>query len=141
MLGFIQSWAPDALSRTIASFSFFTHFNAITRPFFEKTSDLETPEMGRAMKALLKNESDAAAAAIVSKDVRYNSMLRTTCVATMLTGGHATNALPQTAAPLIGATLLGFHSATNQNYDLLLYTAGAAALIGALIVLPIKKVK
>ena len=33
------------------------------------------------------------------------------------------------------------NSATNQNYDLLLYTAGAAALIGALVVLPIKKVK
>lgn len=31
VLGFIQSWAPDALSRTIASFSFFTHFTAITR--------------------------------------------------------------------------------------------------------------
>jgi ABC-2 type transport system permease protein len=31
VLGFIQSWAPDALMRTIASFSFFTHFNAITR--------------------------------------------------------------------------------------------------------------
>jgi MFS family permease len=51
------------------------------------------------------------------------------------------NALPQTVAPLIGAALLGVHSVTNQNYDLLLYTAGAAALLGALIVLPIKKVR
>ncbi|TAK13236.1 MAG: M20/M25/M40 family metallo-hydrolase, partial [Acidobacteria bacterium] len=77
-----------------SKFSFPVHFNAVTRAFFEKTSDIETPEMGRAMKALLKNENDAAAAAIVSKDVRYNSMLRSTCVATMLSGGHATNALP-----------------------------------------------
>src|SRR3954464_5129807 len=51
------------------------------------------------------------------------------------------NALPQTVAPLIGAALLGVHSVTNQNYDLVLYTAGAAALLGALIVLPIKKVR
>jgi MFS family permease len=51
------------------------------------------------------------------------------------------NALPQTVAPLIGAALLGVGSATNQNYSLLLYVAGAAALVGALIVLPIKKVK
>jgi MFS family permease len=51
------------------------------------------------------------------------------------------NALPQTVAPLIGAALLGVGSATNQNYSLLLYVAAAASLVGALIVLPIKKVK
>jgi MFS family permease len=51
------------------------------------------------------------------------------------------NALPQTVAPLIGAALLGIGSATNQNYHLMLYSAGAAALVGALIVLPIKKVR
>lgn len=51
------------------------------------------------------------------------------------------NALPQTVAPVFGAALLGIASATNQNYDLLLYTAGAMALLGALVVLPIKKVK
>jgi MFS family permease len=51
------------------------------------------------------------------------------------------NALPQSAAPGLGAALLAFNSANNQNYDLLLYTAGAAAVIGALVVLPIKKVK
>ena len=51
------------------------------------------------------------------------------------------NALPQTMAPLIGAVLLGVASANNQNYDLLLYAAGVASLLGALVVLPIKKVK
>ncbi len=51
------------------------------------------------------------------------------------------NALPQSAAPGLGAALLAFNSANNQNYDLLLWTAGAAAMIGALVVLPIKKVR
>jgi MFS family permease len=51
------------------------------------------------------------------------------------------NALPQTVAPLIGAALLAVASADNQNYTLLLYTAGVASLLGALIVLPIKKVR
>jgi MFS family permease len=51
------------------------------------------------------------------------------------------NALPQTAAPLIGAALLAINSTTNQNYDLMLYCAGAAGLVGALVVLPIKKVR
>lgn len=51
------------------------------------------------------------------------------------------NALPQSAAPALGAILLGIGSAENQNYDLLLYSAGLAALIGALVVLPIRKVR
>jgi acetylornithine deacetylase/succinyl-diaminopimelate desuccinylase-like protein len=97
------------LSEAIARFSkhsFPVHFNTVTHAFFEKTADIETPEMGRAMKALLKNENDAAAAAIVSKDPRYNSMLRSTCVATGLTGGHAANALPQTAEVRINCRIL-----------------------------------
>ncbi len=51
------------------------------------------------------------------------------------------NALPQTLAPIVGAVLLGIASATNSNYDLLLYVAGGAALLGAIVVLPIKKVR
>jgi len=51
------------------------------------------------------------------------------------------NALPQTVAPVLGAALLAMSSPNNQNYTLLLYSAGVASLIGALIVLPIKKVR
>ena len=51
------------------------------------------------------------------------------------------NALPQTVAPVIGAALLAVASVNNQNYDLLLYTAGVLSLIGALVVLPIKGVR
>ena len=51
------------------------------------------------------------------------------------------NALPQTLAPVLGAALLAVNSANNQNYALLLYVAAGAALLGALIVIPIKKVK
>jgi acetylornithine deacetylase/succinyl-diaminopimelate desuccinylase-like protein len=71
--------------------------NPVTREFFSKTSELETPELGRAMKALVANPGDEAAGRAVAADPRYSSMLRTTCVATMLSGGHATNALPQLA--------------------------------------------
>jgi acetylornithine deacetylase/succinyl-diaminopimelate desuccinylase-like protein len=86
----------DGISR-FAKFSFPVKFNPVTRSFFERTAAIETPENARAMRALIQNPNDAAASAVLSKDPRYNSMLRTTCVATGLTGGHATNALPQTA--------------------------------------------
>jgi acetylornithine deacetylase/succinyl-diaminopimelate desuccinylase-like protein len=51
-----------------------------------------------AMNAFLKDPADAKAIALVSeKDPSWNATLRTTCVATMLDAGHATNALPQRA--------------------------------------------
>lgn len=51
------------------------------------------------------------------------------------------NAMPQTLAPAIGGALLAVNSATNQNYDLLLWAAGIACVIGALVIIPIKKVR
>jgi acetylornithine deacetylase/succinyl-diaminopimelate desuccinylase-like protein len=62
-------------------------------------------DLGRAMIALVKNPDDSAANAIVSKDRIYHSMLRTTCVATLLEGGHANNALPQHAAANINCRI------------------------------------
>jgi acetylornithine deacetylase/succinyl-diaminopimelate desuccinylase-like protein len=86
----------DALSR-VGRYQFPIKFNEVTREFFLGTATVEEPAMGRAMKALVANPNDAAAAAIVTADPRYNSMLRTTCVPTELKGGHASNALPQLA--------------------------------------------
>jgi len=86
----------DALSK-VGRHKFPVKISDVTREFFARTAEVETPEMGRAMKALAANPSDAKAAAIVAADDRYSSMLRTTCVATLLSGGHATNALPQLA--------------------------------------------
>jgi acetylornithine deacetylase/succinyl-diaminopimelate desuccinylase-like protein len=81
----------------IGKHQFPVKLNPVTREFFSKTAELETPALGRAMKALVANPGDPAASAAVAADPRYSSMLRTTCVATMLSGGHATNALPQLA--------------------------------------------
>ena len=86
----------DALAK-VGRYEFPVKLSEVTRSFFTQTAPLETPAMGRAMKALVANPADKAAAAIVAADEKYSSMLRTTCVATMLSGGHATNALPQLA--------------------------------------------
>ena len=94
----------DALGK-VGRHSFPVRFNEVTRTFFARMADVEEPALGRAMKALVANPSDAQALATVAADPRYNAMLRTTCVATMLTGGHATNALPQLAEANINCRL------------------------------------
>ena len=58
------------------------------------------------MKAIVANPASAEAAATLADDPRYNSQLRTTCVATMLTGGHAANALPQRARATVNCRIL-----------------------------------
>jgi len=68
-----------------------------TRAYFAKAGAARGDELGKAMMALAANPGDAAAEAVVNKDRGYHSMLRTTCVATLLDGGHADNALPQRA--------------------------------------------
>lgn len=85
-----------ALGR-IQSYTFPVELNDVTRPFFEQTAKVEMPSLAAAMTAIVANPQDTAAARIISTDPRYASMLRTTCVATMLSGGHAPNALPQLA--------------------------------------------
>jgi acetylornithine deacetylase/succinyl-diaminopimelate desuccinylase-like protein len=86
----------DALAK-VGRYSFPVRLSDVTRGFFSKTADVEEPALGKAMRALVANPNDKEALAAVSADPRYNSMLRTTCVATQLSGGHAANALPQLA--------------------------------------------
>lgn len=83
-----------ALQR-VSALEFPVQFNDTTRAYFSKMSSIVGGDTGAAMLALLKDPDDASANAIVSADRKWHSMLRTTCVATMIDGGHATNALPQ----------------------------------------------
>jgi acetylornithine deacetylase/succinyl-diaminopimelate desuccinylase-like protein len=86
----------DALGR-VRDHEFPVKFTDTTRAFFAKAGAARHDELGRAMVALAQDPNDQAAEAIVSRDRSYHSMLRTTCVATLLSGGHANNALPQRA--------------------------------------------
>lgn len=82
----------------ISKYDWPLEFTDASRTFLTRMSPLVGGEMGAAMAALAKDGKDAKAAAVVATDAGYNGMLRTTCVATMLEAGHATNALPQRAA-------------------------------------------
>ena len=94
----------DALIK-VREFEFPVKFTDTTRVFFGKAGAARNDELGQAMVALSKNPDDHAAEAIVSKDRSYHSMLRTTCVATLLEGGHANNALPQRAVANINCRI------------------------------------
>lgn len=85
-----------ALTR-IAAYDFPIRLNDTTRVYFSRMADIAGGEVGAAMRALVADPADAEAAKVVTRDPTWNGMLRTTCVATMLDGGHATNALPQRA--------------------------------------------
>ncbi|HEX7121145.1 MAG TPA: M20/M25/M40 family metallo-hydrolase [Gemmatimonadaceae bacterium] len=83
--------------------------NEVTRAYFTRlapTLEGENPRMAAAMRAIVANPNDEAAAAVLSADPRYNSQLRTTCVATGLEGGHAANALPQRARARVNCRIL-----------------------------------
>ena len=85
-----------ALAR-LQSFSFPLHMNEITRNYFSRMAALTSGQASADMKAVAKEPPDPAAVKRLSEVPYDNSLLHTTCVATMLSGGHAPNALPQTA--------------------------------------------
>jgi acetylornithine deacetylase/succinyl-diaminopimelate desuccinylase-like protein len=69
----------------------------ITKAYFTRLAPQVGGAEGAAMAAFAKNPQDAEAAKALAADPNYNSIIHTTCVATMLNAGHATNALPQRA--------------------------------------------
>ena len=81
----------------LSRYTFPVALNPVSQGFFEATARLESADVATAMRAIAANPRDSVAAARLSSDPRYASTLRTTCVATLLSGGHATNALPQRA--------------------------------------------
>jgi acetylornithine deacetylase/succinyl-diaminopimelate desuccinylase-like protein len=99
----------DALSR-LEHAPFPVELNDVTRTYFERRAPLESAQVTADMTAILHKPPDAAAVARLSKDPRYNSLLRTTCVATRLDAGHANNALPQTAQANVNCRILPGHS-------------------------------
>ena len=94
----------DALAK-LRDYEFPVKMTETTRTYFAEVGATRGDETGRAMIALSKNLNDREALAIVDRDRSYHSMLRTTCVATLLDGGHANNALPQRAGANINCRI------------------------------------
>jgi acetylornithine deacetylase/succinyl-diaminopimelate desuccinylase-like protein len=94
-----------ALTR-LSKFAFPVQLNATTRLYLERMATIEKGELGKDMLAVLEPRPDPAAVERLSAKPPFNAQLRTTCVATMIEGGHAENALPQLARAMVNCRIL-----------------------------------
>ena len=98
-----------ALTR-VSNYDFPPEFNDANRAYFGAMAPIQAAKgesaIAAAMSALVQNPGDEKSITLVSaKDPSWNAMVRTTCVATMLEGGHATNALPQRARAIVNCRI------------------------------------
>ncbi|ALL14563.1 M20/M25/M40 family metallo-hydrolase [Caulobacter henricii] len=94
-----------ALDR-IGAYQFPPRFIDATRGYFTQMQPRVPADQAAAMKALVANIEDPAALKVITADPMWNSMLRTTCVATLVSAGHAPNALPQRATANVNCRIL-----------------------------------
>jgi acetylornithine deacetylase/succinyl-diaminopimelate desuccinylase-like protein len=90
----------------LGAFDFPFKLSATTRAYFDAMSRIESGQTAADMKAILREPPDAEAIARLAVSPINNSTFRTTCVATMLDAGHATNALPQRARATVNCRIL-----------------------------------
>ncbi|HLG05035.1 MAG TPA: M20/M25/M40 family metallo-hydrolase, partial [Gemmatimonadales bacterium] len=94
-----------ALTR-IAGDPFPVQLNEVTHAFLERGASAEVPAVAADMRLLARTGDGAAASRLSEGSPYYNSVLRTTCVATRLLAGHADNALPQLARATVNCRIL-----------------------------------
>jgi acetylornithine deacetylase/succinyl-diaminopimelate desuccinylase-like protein len=94
----------DALAR-VRAFAFPVMWNDTTIESMRAGGPRVGGDLGAAMSRFAANPRDRRAIAALSADAGANAQIRTTCVATMLEGGHADNALPQRATATINCRI------------------------------------
>ncbi|MGB7905438.1 MAG: M20/M25/M40 family metallo-hydrolase [Steroidobacteraceae bacterium] len=94
----------DAL-KAVQVYSFPVMWNDWTVGSFKAAAASTPGELGQAMAKFAANPGDPEAAAVLAKAPSMVGRTRTTCVATMLTGGHADNALPQSATATVNCRI------------------------------------
>ena len=94
-----------ALTR-LASFNFPIEVNETARLSLQRAAAFEVDSIASLMRAVARQPMDTAAANRLTRITRFNAQLRTTCVATRLTGGHADNALPQMAQATVNCRMM-----------------------------------
>ena len=94
----------DALKR-LQAYRFPVMWNDTTLASFAASGEVTPGKVGDAMRAFARNPKDATAAEVLAASPADVGKTRTTCVATMLRGGHADNALPQSATATVNCRI------------------------------------
>jgi acetylornithine deacetylase/succinyl-diaminopimelate desuccinylase-like protein len=89
----------------ISQYEFPVQIDDANQAYFTAMSKIAGGQVGAAMLSVVKNQGDTHSIAVLDRDPTWHAMLRTTCVATMLSAGHATNALPQRATANINCRI------------------------------------
>jgi acetylornithine deacetylase/succinyl-diaminopimelate desuccinylase-like protein len=108
----------DALSRLEKS-PFPFELNEVTRAELTTRATLVEPQQANDIRAILKTPPDPAAMKRLSANPVYNATMRTTCIVTMMSAGHAPNALPGRAQANINCRILPGHSQEEVRQDLI----------------------
>jgi acetylornithine deacetylase/succinyl-diaminopimelate desuccinylase-like protein len=107
----------DAL-KAVQRYEFPVKWNEWTLGDFKAASRVTQGPLGEAMARFAADPGNAAAAAEISKNPAFIGRIRTTCVATMLAGGHAENALPQSATATVNCRIFPGTSAADVQKTL-----------------------
>jgi acetylornithine deacetylase/succinyl-diaminopimelate desuccinylase-like protein len=102
----------------IGAYKFKPELNDISRNYFIEAARLEQPDLAAAMREFVADPGNAQAAAVLRANPAFVGRIGTTCVATMLSGGHAMNALPQRATANIDCRIFPGHSAADIMAEL-----------------------
>jgi acetylornithine deacetylase/succinyl-diaminopimelate desuccinylase-like protein len=108
-----------ALGR-VDAYRFPVQRNAVTQAYFARTADLNSGELAKELHAMASGRApdDVQAERLAARSPFYNAQLRTTCVATMIEGGHARNALPQRAMATVNCRIMPGVPATDVEKTL-----------------------
>jgi carboxypeptidase PM20D1 len=93
----------------IGQYQFKPEVSDLTRAYFVQAAKYEEPKIAAAMRAFAADPTDKAAIATLTADYETVGKIGTTCVSTMVNGGHALNALPQRATANINCRIFPGH--------------------------------
>ena len=110
-----RPYEPNAITELAAALvrigqhKFKPELSELTRAYFTAAARYERPEIAAAMRAFAADPTDQKAIAVLTADPATIGKIGTTCVVTMINGGHALNALPQRATANINCRIFPGH--------------------------------
>ena len=104
---------------SIGNYSFPFELNEVTRAYFQRMAAATSGQRAADMRAVARTPPGAQSLVRLSRQPEFNSLMRTTCVATRLNAGHANNALPQRAEAVVNCRILPGHSKEEVRQELI----------------------